>query len=324
MLRLDRRSALFGFTLLAAGAGSLAGALESPGYGDPDAIYAALRKQKGQPLDIRGGRINIVFADEAPGIDRNRVIAWIRTAATAVSIYFGRFPVRDYGLLVVAQPGDSVGHATTYGYGGSATLIHVGVEADEAAFARDWVLVHEMVHTALPNLPRRALWLQEGNATWVEPVARAQAGQLPAAEVWRQALRGMPYGLKDTARGGLDGTSDWGQLYWGGAIFWLKAEISIYERTHGRLTLRDALRAINRASGGNGSEWSPEEMMAAGDRATGTTALGELYRTFSTTGIETDLRSLFEGLGVSAGPGSEILFNRQARLAELTRRIVRP
>lgn len=324
MMRLDRRSALFGLTLLATGAASFGGAPESPSYGDPDEMYAALRKQKGQPLDVQGGTINIVFADEAPGIDRTRVIAWIRTAATAVSTYFGRFPVRDYGLLVVAQPGDRVGHATTYGYGGSATLIHVGVQADEAAFSRDWVLVHEMVHTALPGLPRRALWLQEGNATWIEPVARAQAGQLPAAEVWRQALRGMPYGLRDTAPGGLDGTSDWGRLYWGGAIFWLDAEISIYERTRGRLTLRDALRAINRTSGGNGSEWSPEEMMAIGDRATGTMVLGELYREFSTTGVKVDLKSLFDSLGVSAGPGSEVMFNRQARFAELTRRIVRP
>src|ERR1700757_3472485 len=119
MTRLERRSALFGLTALATGAAPLAAALESSNYGDPDEIYSALHNQKGQQLDIRGGTINVVFADGAPGIDRNRAIAWIRTAAAAVSTYFGHFPVRNYGLLVVAQPGNNVGHATTYGYGGA-------------------------------------------------------------------------------------------------------------------------------------------------------------------------------------------------------------
>ncbi|MFX6815345.1 hypothetical protein ABTH42_19380, partial [Acinetobacter baumannii] len=83
--------------------------------------------------------------------------------------YFGRWPIKSYGLLVVDQPGDKVGHATTYGFAGSATRIFVGHDADVAAFDRDWILVHEMMHAALPNLPRRALWLQEGSATWLEP-----------------------------------------------------------------------------------------------------------------------------------------------------------
>jgi hypothetical protein len=295
--------------------------LAGRGYEDPDAIYEALRSQRGNRLDLAGGSINVVFADGTPGLDRRSVLRWVRECARAVSTYFGRYPTRTYGLLIVAESGDRVGHATTYGYQGSATRIYVGTEARDRSFAEDWVLVHEMVHTALPDLPRRALWLQEGSATWIEPVARAQAGELPVPEVWRQAIDGMPKGVPLFGAGGMDGTRDWGRLYWGGAIFWLEAEIAIYRQSRGRFRLGDALRAVNRASGGNSVDWLPEEMMLVGDRATGTTALAKLYERFSAHGFEGSLPELFEQLGVAPSASGSPLFIQHAELAELRRLI---
>jgi hypothetical protein len=290
-------------------------------YDDPEEIYGALRSQPGTTVKVAGGDIKVVFADGAPGLDRDAALRWVQRCAQALATYFDGYPTRQLSLLIVAQDGGRVGHATTYGYRGPATRIHVGTGTDDAAFAEDWVLVHEMVHTALPDLPRRALWLQEGSATWIEPVARAQARQLAVSEVWSQALKGMPKGMRSADAAGMDGTREWGRLYWGGAIFWLKAEVAIFERSHGKHMLREALRAINRASGGNGVEWSPEEMMAVGDRATGTTALSDLYQTFSSRGIDVDLPSLFARLGVEADPQAGIRLNSKAELADLTRRI---
>ena len=57
---------------------------------------------------------------------------------------------------------------------------------------RDWVMVHEMVHTALPDMPDRYAWLSEGLAVYVEPVARVQAGDLNAREIWQAMMRDMP------------------------------------------------------------------------------------------------------------------------------------
>jgi len=156
-MRSDRRAVILGLGAAAIGGLSLVGAVAAPGYDDPDDMYAALRGQPDQRLWIGGGSIRVVFADGAPGVAREPVLTWVRTAARAVSAYFGHFPVADYGLLVIAEPSDRVGHATTFGYAGSATRIHVGSRAAGDAFNNDWVLVHEMVHTALPNLPRRAL-----------------------------------------------------------------------------------------------------------------------------------------------------------------------
>jgi hypothetical protein len=179
-----------------------------------------------------------------------------------------------------------------------------------------------MVHTALPDLPRRALWLQEGNATWVEPIARAQAGQLAISEVWREAVEGMPHGVANPDAGGMDGTRVWGRLYWGGATFWLLAEIALYEQSRGRYTLRDALRAINRQSGGNGARWSPEQMMDAGDTATGgAPTLRRLYERHAMTAVATDLDALFARLGISLDRLGSAHLDPHAELAGLTRRL---
>jgi hypothetical protein len=44
-------------------------------------------------------------------------------------------------------------------------------------------MTHELVHMAIASLADEHHWLEEGLATYVEPIARAQDGQLPAAKV---------------------------------------------------------------------------------------------------------------------------------------------
>jgi hypothetical protein len=179
-------------------------------YGSADLLYAALAKQPHTRMVIGGGDIDVVFADGANGLDRARVLSWIRTSAMAVTTYFGRFPVSHVGLLVIADDGDRIGSGTTYGFGDSAIRIHVGRAAGEEAFRKDWVLVHEMTHLALPRVPLRSTWLLEGNATYVEPIARAQAGQLDPTVVWRWAIEGMPKGRAQSGRSGAGRDADLG------------------------------------------------------------------------------------------------------------------
>jgi len=125
-------------------------------YPDGESLYAALREQPHTTLSACGGDIAIVFADGAPGLDRERVLDWIRKSAGAVSLYFGQFPVRQVGLLVVTDDSTTISGGTTYGFSHSAIRIHVGRRASEAAFRDDWILVHEMTHLALPTVPRQS------------------------------------------------------------------------------------------------------------------------------------------------------------------------
>jgi len=293
-------------------------------FDDPRMLYRALADQPSERIDLDGGTIELVFADGAPGLDRKMVRAWVETAAKAIITYFGRFPIKHYGLLVIAEDGEKVGHGTTFGFAGSVTRIHVGRETTLSVFRDDWVLVHEMMHASLPDLPRRALWLQEGSATWLEPIARAQAGELAVSDVWSQAARGLPRGEPRPDEGGMNGTDRWGRLYWGGATFWLEAEVAIWEQSKGQASLIDAMRAVSASSGGNVATWQPEQMMAIGDRACGVVALQPLYRRFALGPIATDLEKLFERLGVHAASDGAVSFNPDAELSALTARITSP
>jgi len=304
----------------AVGGASLAMPRPEPRYEGLGEIRRALRGERGELLHLGGGRIKVVFAEDAGPIALAPVLDWVGKAARAVTAYFGQFPVADYELLVVSEDGDGIGHATTFGQEGAVTRVHVGVGAGREAFQRDWVLVHELVHTALPDLPRRSLWLQEGNATYVEPIARAMIGQLAPSEPWREAVEGMPRGLPHIDDGGMDGTQAWGRLYWGGAIFWLRVEIALYRDTQGVCSLRDVLRHINRKSGGNAAFWSPEQLVAAGDEASKTGSMSRLYALFARERVDTDLAELFGQLGVRQ-QGDRIGFDDGAPLAALRRRI---
>lgn len=307
-------------------AGALAAAVCLPdlanGQGDDGGrdVYTALRGRADLRLSVGGGEISVVFADGAVGLDRDRVRAWIRRSAIAVSTYFGRFPVRRFALLVIAGDGRHLGPATTYGYDGSATSVHVGRGVDDAAFRDDWVMVHEMIHLALPDVPRRSNWLLEGNATYVEPIARAQVGLTTPQAVWRWAVDDMGKGQPGPGDRGLDHTHTWGRTYWGGAMYWLMAEVAIHERTAGRYSLQDALRAINRATGGNTGFRSVEQVAQAGDAAVGVDVLASLYRQMKDRPVRVDLDGILKRMGISELDG-EIVFDDHAPLAAWRRSI---
>ena len=317
----DRRSFVFGLGGIAIAGSAIAQAIR-PTYERPREIYAALRGAADAEFALDGGTIRLVYAKGTPRPDDAAIGTWVRGAAKAASDYFGRFPVEDFRLLVVGRDEPGVGHATTYGFGGSVTRIEVGAGSDARAFASDWVLVHEILHVSLPDLPRRALWLQEGNATYAEPILRARAGQLAPSEIWRQAVAGMPKGQPRPGDHGLDGTEDWGRLYWGGAAFWLRAEIEIYRATAGQRSLRDAMRRINRESGGNSADWDPDQLMEVGDAATGGTVLRDLYAQYAYSPVRTDLRQVFGEIGVGVGDDGRIRFDDAAPLAAFRRWLI--
>jgi hypothetical protein len=326
---IDRRIVLTGLGGMAVSAPLLMGAALGPssspivsGFEKSEDIFRAVDAGTPTVLRVGGGEIDVVFAEPPTPSDRTRILAWIRKSAVAVSTYWGRFPVPKVKLLVVRDDSDKVGHGTTFGFHGSVIRIFVGRSVTDDAFNRDWVMVHEMTHLALPQLPRRNLWLQEGNAVYLEPVARAQAGQLEPAMVWRWTLEDMVKGEPGPDDQGLDHTATWGRTYWGGAMFYLVADVAIFTRTQGRRSLRDAMRAVNRASGGNTAVWVADQIMDVGDQATGVEVLQPMYAEWKDTPMRVDLDALFERLGVAEVAG-EVMFDNSAPLAAFTRALTR-
>ncbi len=187
--------------------------------------------------------------------------------------------------------------------------------------SNDWVMVHEMTHLALPDVGEEHAWLSEGLATYVEGVERVQAGNRTEEDVWAEELRSMPRGMPAPGDAGLDHTHTWGRTYWGGAMFCLMADVDIHRATGNAKGLQDALRAINRESGGLGSEWPIERVLRSGDAAVGTRTLEDLYARMKDTPVAPDLMALWRELGVEP-TGSGVRLTDAAPLADVRHAIM--
>lgn len=217
-------------------------------YLGPRMPYAKFDALQTSTISVEGGAIVVGFASGLSGEREATAVAWIRQSAQAVSAYFGRFPVDRLRLLIVPVPGEGI-HGTTWGERGAAIRITLGTGTSDSSVLNSWVLAHELVHLAQPELARQHGWFIEGMATYVEPLARAHGGLVSPEYVWRWFMWGMPNGLPKAGDQGLDRTHTWGRTYWGGALFCLLADIEIRVQTDGRRSLQDALRAVLRAGG---------------------------------------------------------------------------
>ncbi len=255
------------------------------------------------PLRVGGARIDVAYdppSDAGAFVLQSAAIrTWIETSARAVAAYYGRFPVDR--LRVRIRPSDSrgVGHGTARNSGsGPEIVVTLGRWAREDALRRDWVMTHEMVHLGFPSVEERHHWMEEGLATYVEPIARARIGSLPPDQIWGDLVEGLPKGLPRDGDRGLDFTPTWGRTYWGGALFWLLADVEIRCRTDNRRGLEHALRAVIDAGGTLGHLWDVQRVLDVGGAGTGVPVLGELYRRMSADPAPVDLDALFGQLGV--------------------------
>ncbi len=285
--------------------------------------YDAFDRLAKTDLEISGGTIHVAFAPGDIALPREKVLDWIKMSAHAVSIYYGRFPVNSLRLLLVPVEGGRIRGGTTWGYRGAAIRIPLGRDSTEEVLRRDWVMVHEMVHTALPDLDQRYGWLSEGLAVYVEPIARVQAGDMPANMVWRDMMRDMSKGLPESGDQGLDNTDTWGRKYWGGAMFCLLADIQIRKRTSNRLGLQDAMRGVLAAGGNHEQDWSLDRVLSTADKAVGVDVLTRLHNEMGPKPVTPDLAALWRDLGVKS-QGDSVEFDDGAPLAAIRKAITEP
>jgi hypothetical protein len=282
--------------------------------------YDAFDRLPKTDLDVTGGTIHVAFAPGEIALPREKIFDWIRASARAISTYYGRFPVGSLRLLIVPVDGARVRGGTTWGYRGAAIRLPLGRDSTEENLKRDWVIVHEMVHTALPDLDDRYNWLSEGLAVYVEPIARVQAGDLTAAEIWQAMMRDMPKGLPQAGDQGLDNTDTWGRKYWGGAMFCLLADIEIRKRTGNRLGLQDAMRGVLAAGGNHEQDWPIDRVLSAADKAVDVDVLTHLHNEMGPKPVTPDLAALWRDLGLKM-QGESLAFDDTAPLAAIRKSI---
>jgi hypothetical protein len=265
--------------------------------------------------------IHVSISPAAPVAQEPRLLAWIERCARAVQSYYGVFPVALLELHVRSERGAGIHGGQTLPTRPPRIEIVVGDGSTERDLESNWSLTHELVHLALPNVPPEQHWLEEGLATYVEPIARARSGWISEASVWREWIENLPLGLPAPGDGGLDGTDRWGRTYWGGALFCLLADIATRQQSSGHHGLGDALRAIVAAGGNITQRWPLERVLSIGDQATRTTALADTYAAMKDQPIRPDLSELWRQLGVRLEAG-EIRYDGTAALASVRLAIV--
>jgi hypothetical protein len=277
---------------------------------------AACPEQSALQLELSGSSICVVIDDAKLSSQQPLLRTWIDRSAHIVADYYGRFPAPLLVIRLQGMDGSGVGGGRTTNDSGLMIQMRVGREAKADTLASDWVLVHEMVHLALPEVGRRHGWLAEGLATYVEGVARAQYGNRDIADVWAEDRHSMPMGLPRAGEGGMDETPTWGRTYWGGALYCLQSDVAIREQTANRVGLQTALRAILKETGGYAFDADIAEVLRIGDTATGTHVMYGLYQQIRASAQTPNLDVLWTLLGVPNDPKTQP-FDDRAPLAAI-------
>lgn len=265
-----------------------------------------------QTIHVGSGSIHIQMAPKLP-VPSAAVVEWVRRAAVAATTYLGRFPVKHVLITVYGGGDEPIGEGITHG--ASSIEVRLGPTATVADLNNDWVMTHEMFHLAFPTLNDRYLWMMEGLSDYLEPIARAQAGQWSAQDAWREFVDGLPQGLPQPGEDGLDNSHSRLRIYWGGNIYWLLAAVQIRVQTNNHHGLADAIRAILADGGDGGVDWPLDRVLAVGDKATGTTVLKDLYEELGTHPGNVNLDDLWKKLGVRES-GDTVVFDDHAPWAK--------
>lgn len=254
----------------------------------------------------------------------NAVIAnWVESNACAIRTFYGKYPVRE--LLLILRP---VEGSSEISYGNAfpgKTLqaapritIYVGTEATSEEFRTSWVLCHEMTHLTFPSLEREHHWLEEGIATYVEPIARAMTGLISIESVWYDLMKNAPRSVSNDY--GLDGAEDFGRVYWGGALFCLLSDLEIRRATANKHSFQDALRAIMQRQGTINIDRDINAVLRCGDSAVGAKVLVKLYAQMGKAPYNPNLENLWQDLGIERA-GETVRFRDDAPLAAVRRSV---
>ncbi len=270
---------------------------------------ASLNGNSGSTTDL-----NLVILDSAMASNVAALTRWVSDSARAVAEFWRGFPV-DRPLTVLAPvDGSEVPFGRVTSDAGITVMVLVGRDAESDVLYRDWVLIHEMLHLGSPSMHDTGAWLNEGIATFYEPIVRLRAGWKTRDEVWREWIEWMPNGLRAMGEVGL-ADAQGGGVYWGGALFLLLAEIEVRQRTNLELGIEDCLRDIRDAGGTVDSKWTTQRFLDLCDATFGGMTVSNLMINHLGPADPPDLDALWAQLGVSMAADGTIAYDDSAPLA---------
>jgi hypothetical protein len=240
---------------------------------------------------------------------------WVSETARAIAAFYAGFPGERAMLTLIPVAGrGSVLHGKVLPESSPGIALMLGSEAGPEDLYADWILTHELFHLGFPSFVGEGKWLDEGVATYFEPLIRARKGWLTESQVWAEFLQRMPRGLRVLERDGLKRTNDYRGMYWAGAAVALMADAEALRQSGGRRGLQQGLRAVLRAGGHASRVWSLSDAIRVIDQALGAPIVQRLAKRYRSGGKQVPLGQLFTDLGVVRAE-SGVRFDDDAPLA---------
>lgn len=258
-------------------------------------LMGSVQAAESQEIDIGDSRIRLIV-DSDTHLDAAEIARWVTDCGLATADYFGRFPVPTLKLHLSFTSGDGI-QGKTYGYSRPAIYLKIGREVDIQRLKQHWILVHEMAHLAFPNVDDHR-WLEEGMATYLEPIIRLRAGMLSKTKFWKDLARGLPQGQASPSDRGLAYDYSWGRTYWGGALFWFLVDLDLRSQSNNQMGVRTVFRGILARGGNIQTKWTLDDVIRLGDLSSGHHSLKTQADVLVYNGGRVDLPSLWERLGL--------------------------
>ncbi len=269
----------------------------------------------------RNASIRVVRLRARSALTAREVDAWVEETSNAVARFYRGFPVQKAMVVVVPvrrRTGTVFGKVLPAG--GSGVVMLVGARSTPEVLRRDWVLVHELFHLGTPSYVGEGKWLDEGLATYFEPIIRAREGWLDEDELWTELAGGLHQGVDALVRTGLENPASFRAHYWGGALVALSADVRARRASAGRRGLEDGLRAVTARGGTADQVWALAETVRTVDEALGAPILADLVDAHGHRGSPFDLGAMLRDLGIDLGPNGARLRD-DAPLASVRRSI---
>jgi hypothetical protein len=288
-----------------------------------EASYTAFGELRPAHIDVPGGgTLDVVALGPPVAMGDAAAIAWVRDAAGCVARLYGRFPA-EATVFVLPVPGaDEVVFGRVLSLAGGSVALLVGSDTPASAEHGDWVVVHELSHLGTVSFVGEGHWLEEGLATYYEPVLRERAGWMREEDLWKHFVSQMPRGVhKEGEPPSLEERDDIDSTYWGGALFAFLTDVRIRTVSRGQRSLDDVLRASLARLGDATHEATLADFVRVAGEATGNGAFGEVYSHFAMGGEAVDLDGIWRSLGVVAKPDGTVTLRDDAPLASVRRGI---
>ena len=279
-------------------------------------------------LIILNSKINLAIINGKNAFDESEIIDWIQQMTASVAKISNGFPVKEAQVMVFLLKGS--GSAVPWGQvnrlGGSGVLFVVNPDKSHKELISDWTAAHEFSHLLLPYTPDDR-WLSEGFASYHQNISRARSGLLDENTTWQKLLAGFKRGQKTADKYNAPTLKnakgrDRMQMYWGGAVIALKADVALQNQTNGKFTLSKALEELSNCCLETSYAWTAKNTFEHLDTITNTQVFSKLYYNDVSKSSYPEYQKLLKELGVIQKENGKISLDDTAKNAHIRKTII--